>query len=149
MSESSQYCTFYLDDLRFGIDVQLVQEVLVHQHLTPVPLSAPVIRGLINLRGQIITAVDLRECLGLPTAPESMRPRNVVIDTHQGTLSFLVDRMGDVLQVSDDLFEPAPDTLPAPLSELIEGAYKLEEQLLLPLDLDQVVDRIVRLQETV
>ncbi len=131
MSESSQYCTFYLDDLRFGIDVQLVQEVLVHQ------------------RGQIITAVDLRECLGLPTAPESMRPRNVVIDTHQGTLSFLVDRMGDVLQVSDDLFEPAPDTLPAPLSELIEGAYKLEEQLLLPLDLDQVVDRIVRLQETV
>jgi purine-binding chemotaxis protein CheW len=139
MSASRQYCTFYLGDQYFGLDVLKVQEIVRYQPFTVVPLAHPTVRGLINLRGQIVTAIDLRERLALPPRPESQQPVNVVVQTDDGAVSLLVDEIGDVLEVTEQQFERPPETLQGAARELIQGAYKLAERLLVILDPDVVV----------
>lgn len=141
MEEEIQICTFYLEGRFFGLNVDRVQEVLQPQQMTPVQLAPPEVEGLINLRGQIVTAVDLRRCLELPPRPEGKDPMNIVINTDQndGLVSLLVDEIGDVVDVNPDLFSPPPETLDGVSRELIVGAYKLPEQLLLMLDTDKVL----------
>ena len=129
-----QFCTFHLDNHYFGVDVLDVQEVIRFQAMTRVPLAPAVVDGLINLRGQIVTALDLRLRLDLPERPDDRQPMNVVVRTEDGPVSFLVDEIGDVLEVSDDVFEPVPETLHGLPADLIEGVYKLEDRLLLVLD---------------
>jgi purine-binding chemotaxis protein CheW len=139
MSTANQYCTFSLDGLFFGVEVQNVQEVIRYQEMTRVPLASSVLSGLINLRGQIVTAIDLRRRLGLPERPAGQKPMNVVVRTSDGVMSLLVDEIGDVVEVEDTLFEPPPETLPAKSRELICGAFKLPQRLLLKLDTDKAV----------
>lgn len=139
MSGATQYCTFYVDGLFFGVPVQQVQEVIRYQALTRVPLAAAEVSGLINLRGQIVTAIDLRRRLGLPVRPAQQRPMNVVVRSEEGAVSLLVDEIGDVQEVQPALFEPPPPTLGGPARTLIRGAYKLPKQLLLVLDTQQAV----------
>jgi purine-binding chemotaxis protein CheW len=135
MTETSrQFCTFRLADHLFGVDVIRVQEVIRYQQMTRVPLSPPVVEGLINLRGQIVTALDLRRRLDLPERAADQLPMNVVIRTDHGPVSFLVDDIGDVVEVDETTFERAPDTLRGVPRQLIEGVYKLEGRLLLILD---------------
>ncbi len=134
-----QFCTFYLGDHFFGVPVAHVQEVIRHQEMTRIPLAQREVRGLINLRGQIVTALDLRQCLGLDPRDPEARPMNVVVRTEEGPLSCLVDVIGDVLTVDDELFEEAPDTIEGIGSELIHGCYKLENQLLLILDVAKAI----------
>lgn len=134
-----QYCTFYLNDQCFGLDVLRVQEVVRHQAMTRVPLAHPMVRGLINLRGQIVTAIDLRRRLNLPDRPADMEPVNVVVETADGAVSLMVDDVGDVLEVDESQFEPSPETLQGCARELIRGAFKLADRLLLVLDLDPAV----------
>ena len=134
MAELKQYCTFYVDGILFGVEVLDVQEVLRYQEMTEVPLAASEIRGLINLRGQIITAIDLRSRMKLPPRPEDQQPMNVVIRTHGEVISFLVDSIGDVLEVDDESFEPAPGTVDDSTRELVSGVYKLEGRLMMVLD---------------
>jgi purine-binding chemotaxis protein CheW len=98
------------------------------------------IRGLINLRGQIVTAIDLRRRLKFRDRPADQLPVNVVIHTDDGAVSLLVDEIGDVLAVSDKVFERPPETLDGTARELIRGAYKLEDRLLLILDTEQTVN---------
>ncbi len=129
-----QYCTFYLDDLFMGIEAEKVQEVLRLADVTPVPLAPQSIFGLINLRGRIVTAVDLRRQLGISDEDLREDPMNIVLGDQEGTLSFVVDRVGDVVDVDDEDFETPPDTLKGKSRRLIRGAYKLENQLLLILD---------------
>jgi purine-binding chemotaxis protein CheW len=136
---TTQYCTFRLDHLTFGVEVDRVQEVLRHQQLTAVPLANPVVEGLINLRGQIVTALDLRRRLDLPPREEGTLPMNIVVRTGTGSLSLLVDEIGDVVDVDDSTFETPPETLQGVARELIVGAYKLEDRLLLALDTDAAV----------
>jgi purine-binding chemotaxis protein CheW len=135
-----QYCTFHLDGHYFGIDVRQVQEVIRHQRMTRVPLAPAAVRGLINLRGQIVTAIDLRRRLDLPDRPADRLPVNVVVRTDDGAVSLLVDEIGDVLSVPEAVFERPPETLRGPARDLIRGAYKLDGRLLLALDLDRVLD---------
>lgn len=135
-----QYCTFYLDGHYFGLDVLKVQEIIRYQEMTRVPLASPVVRGLINLRGQIVTALDLRRRLGLPDRPEEQQPLNVVVHTDDGAVSLLVDEIGDVLEVPGKDFEKPPETLRGAARELVRGAYKLEGQLLLILDTERTVN---------
>jgi purine-binding chemotaxis protein CheW len=135
-----RYCTFFLDGLFFGVEVERVQEVLRYQEMTPVPLAPRVVRGLINLRGQIVTALDLRRRLELPELPEGRLPMNVVVRGDDGGTSLLVDDIGDVLDVKDSAFERPPETLRGTARELIRGAYKLTERLLLVLDTDKVLN---------
>jgi purine-binding chemotaxis protein CheW len=139
MSASRQYCTFYLGEQCFGLDVLKVQEIVRPQPLTRVPLAHPVVQGLINLRGQIVTAIDLRRRLELPERDESCDPVNVVVQTDDGAVSLLVDEIGDVLEVTQQQFERPPETLQAASRELIQGAYKLPDRLLVILDPELVV----------
>jgi purine-binding chemotaxis protein CheW len=140
MAEARQFCTFYLENDFFGVDVQQVQEVLRYQDQTRVPLAPTAIRGLINLRGQIVTAMDLRCRLGLGERANSALPINVVVRTEDGVVSLLVDEIGDVVEVKDDDFEPPPETVKGVARELIIGTYKLADRLLLILDTDKTVN---------
>jgi purine-binding chemotaxis protein CheW len=139
MSDNKQYCTFFVDGYFFGLDVRQVQEIIRYQEMTRVPLAPDVVRGLINLRGQIVTAIDLRRRLELKDRPADLLPVNVVVQTEDGAVSLLVDEIGDVLEVSEDLFERPPETLRGIARELIRGAYKLRDRLLLILDTERTV----------
>lgn len=139
MAQRQQFCTFYLDKMFFGVEVEKVQEVIRYQVMTRVPLAPPVVRGLMNLRGQIVTAIDLRRRLELADWPEGRQPMNVIIRAEDGPTSLLVDVIGDVLEVDDDTFEPPPETLQGVARELIRGAYKLKDHLLLALDTERAV----------
>jgi len=139
MEHEKQYCTFYVAGHYFGLDVLRVQEVIRYQEMTRVPLAPPVVRGLINLRGQIVTALDLRRRLELDDRPADQLPVNVVVQTDDGAVSLLVDEIGDVLDVEEKLFEPPPDTLTGSARELIRGAYKLNGRLMLLLDIDKAL----------
>lgn len=133
------YCTFHLDHLYLGVEVLNVQEVIRAQKMTDVPLAQPVVKGLMNLRGQIVTALDLRHQLGLPQVTRHRPPTNVVIRTSEGSVSLLVDEIGDVLQVDNNEFEPPPETLQGVARQYILGTYKLPNKLLLILDTKRVV----------
>ena len=135
-----QYCTFFIQDLLFGVEVETVQEVIRHQEMTRVPLAPAVIAGLINLRGQIVTAIDLRRRLGVRERGDGKLPMNVVVRTADGAVSLLVDEIGDVVEVEDNDFEPAPDNLSSTSRELIRGVYKLKNELLLVLDTQRSVN---------
>lgn len=134
-----KYCTFYLDKYYFGIEVEQVQEIIRFQEITPVALAPEVVKGLINLRGQIVTAVDLRRLLELPDRHEDEDPMNIVVRTPLGAFSLLADRIGDVLELTDGSFESPPDNLSGMARELIQRAYKLEGTLLLTMAIDKLV----------
>lgn len=135
-----QYCTFLVSDLYFGIDVRRVQEVLRVQEITPVPQSPHVIAGLINLRGQIVPAVDMRRRLSLADRPLEVEPMNMVVRTEEGAASLLVDEIGDVLDVDAASFEPVPDNVTPAQRDLIQTVCKLRDRLLLILDADKALE---------
>ena len=132
-------CTFKAGDRWLGIEVARVQEILRARPATPVPLAPPVVAGLVNLRGQIVTAVDLRRRVGLPDRPGDQHPANVVIRAEDGGVSLLVDEIGGVIEVGDEAFEEPPHTTPANVRPLLSGVYKLPGRLLLLLDVDRVL----------
>ncbi len=142
-TSSVQFSTFFVGDLFFGVDVLRVQEVLRFQEMTRVPLAPEVISGLINLRGQIVTAIDMRRRLGLPLREENQAPMNMVVRTEDGAVSLLVDEIGDVLDVDAAAFERPPENLDRAARELIRGVYKLKDRLLLVLDAEHTVDLAV------
>ena len=139
MAREQQLCTFYADGLYFGVDVREVQEVLQYQDMVRVPLSSEVVRGLINLRGQIVTAIDLRRRLGLSEREPDQDPMNVVIRSDDGAVSLLVDEIGDVVEVNESTFEPVPENLHGRARELLEGVYKRDGVLLLVLDAHKAI----------
>ncbi len=139
----AQFSTFFVADLFFGVDVLRVQEVLRFQPMTRVPQAPKVIEGLINLRGQIVTAIDMRRRLGLPARAGGNTPMNLVVRTEEGAVSLLVDEIGDVLDVDESLYERPPENLDRAARELIDGVYKLKDRLLLVLDTERTVDLTV------
>lgn len=140
MSDNKQFATFFVHGLFFGIEVLKVQEVIRYQEMTPVPLAPSMVEGLINLRGQIVTAVDLRRRLELPPRPEGQLPMNVVVRSDDGAVSFLVDSIGDVVEVEDDAYENKPETLSGVAREVIKGVYKQPDRLLLILDTERTMN---------
>lgn len=140
MPQKIQLCTFFVDTLFLGIEVEKVQEIIRYQEMTRVPLAPDVVAGLINLRGQIVTAIDLRRRLNLSERAAEHLPLNAIVRTEAETVSLLIDDIGDVLEVSRDDFETPPDTFISHLRPMIRGAYKLQGQLLLFLDVEKVVD---------
>lgn len=140
MNERKQFCTFYLDNRLFGVDVLKIQEVLRYQPTTEVPLAPAVIRGLLNLRGSIVSTLDLCGRFGMAPLGEDVLPTNVVSQTSTGLISLLVDRIGDVVEVEQADFEPAPETIDAVARELIDGVYKLPSGLLLILNVERAIE---------
>ncbi len=144
MEQRNQFCTFYLDKLMFGVKLKKVQEVIRYLELTEIPLAPDVVSGLLNLRGQIVTAVDSRRRLEFPNRPVDMLPMNVVIRTADGAVSLLVDEIGDVVEVDDKSFERPPETLQGKVREVILGVHKLERHLMHVLDTDKACETIER-----
>ncbi|MGA2246747.1 MAG: chemotaxis protein CheW [Verrucomicrobiota bacterium] len=139
MTNTKQFCTFFVNGLFFGVEVLKVQEVIRYQGMTRVPLAPITIQGLINLRGQIVTAIDLRRRLELPPRADEQLPMNVVVRSDDGAVSLLVDEIGDVVEIEDDIYEQPPETLKGVARELVQGVYKLKERLLLILDMEKTV----------
>jgi purine-binding chemotaxis protein CheW len=139
-NEQSQYCTFWVDGLFFGVAVSAVQEVLRYQHLTAVPSGPEAVHGLINLRGQIVTALDLRCRLGLAPRPEDALPMNVIVRSRGEVVSLLVDDIGDVIDTGDLAVEAAPANVPSIVQDVIVGVLPLPDSILLVLDADRAAD---------
>ena len=140
MAAAVQFCCFYVGDLFLGVELMRVQEVNRLQDVTPVPLTAGVVSGLINLRGQIVTAFELRERLGLAPRAEGVRPMSVVMRGEQGIRSFLVDSVGDVVEADPETFEPPPPTLDPAARDFVRAVCKQPGRLLLIIDPERVVD---------
>ena len=124
----------------FGVDVLEVQEVILYQEMTCVPLAPMSVQGLINLRGQIVTAIDLRERMGLAQRDIEEGPKNIVVQTEDGAVSLLVDEIGDVIEPDEDSFEAAPETLTDIARHMVDGVYKLEDRLLIILNVRATLD---------
>lgn len=139
MAGTQLYSSCVVDDLLVGIKVEAVQEVTSGSELTAVPLASPLVSGLLNLRGHIVTAIDLRRCLQIGDRPADERPIHLILRTDDGCVSLLVDQVGDVLEVDEADFEVPPKTLRGRMRTLITGAYKLDGRLLLVLDTDAVL----------
>ena len=135
----TQLSTFHVGQYLFGVEVSLVQEIVRLQTITPVPLSGREIAGLINLRGEVLTAVDLRSRLGLPPPENDRDPINVVVRVDEEPVSLLVDEIGGVQEVSSVPFEATPTTVDAHVRHLLLGAYTLPDRLLLSLDARKVL----------
>jgi len=135
-----QLCTFLVDGMLFGVDVMNVREVIRYQEMTIVPLASTTIRGLINLRGQIVTAIEMRARLGLASRSSELLPMNVVTTTTSGIVSLLVDEIGDVLEVEERAFEAAPESMNVTFRDLVPGVFKLDGRLVLLLDAERVAD---------
>ncbi|WP_445632670.1 CheW protein [Nostoc sp. DSM 114161] len=141
-------CTFFLKGVYFGIDVQHVQEVIRTQAITPVPLAPPDICGLINLRGQIITVIDLQYRLEI-SQPETQsitklvdvaQGFNIIVCSDDEIVSLLVDDVGDVLEFPQNTFQPPPATLKGKMRRMLAGAYPLPEGFLLVLDAQKILN---------
>jgi purine-binding chemotaxis protein CheW len=137
MAHTSQFCTFYLDKLLFGVELKGVQEVIRSLDMTKVPLAPGVVSGLMNLRGQIVTAVDLRRRLELEPRAAGVPAMNVVVRSDDGAISLLVDEIGDVVEVEQDTFEPPPETLRGSVRTIILGVHKLDDRLMHVLDIEK------------
>lgn len=138
-TEVSQLCTFSIGDMLFGVDVHRVQEVIRELPLTPVPSARPTVLGLVNLRGRIVCALELRQCLGFEHREHREKSMMVVVTSGDGPVSLIVDTIGDVIIVDDVEWEDPPSTMDSKIGELVKRAYKLDNQLLLLLDVDAVL----------
>ncbi len=140
MDNERKICTFYLDDYYFGIDVFQIQEVIRYHEMTIVPLADQTISGLINLRGQIVTAIDMRKRLDFLPVSDEHKPTNIIIRTEDGAVSLWVDDIGDVIDLSLDSFESPPENLKGEIRNVLKEVCKFENKLLLILDVGEVLN---------
>lgn len=136
-----QYCTFFLNNIYFGIDVLQVQEIIRFTKITPVPLAPLDILGLINLRGKIVTIIDIKSRLEMnDTNNVNFEDNyNIILNNNSELVSLVVDEIGDVIEVAENQFEPPPATLKGKMRLLLQGAYKLQDKFLLILDVDKLL----------
>ena len=139
MAATQRYATFYLNGICFGVPIEKVQEVLEYQRITPIPLSASVLPGIINLRGQILTTIDLKTRLSLSSSEVAGGQMMIVVRTSEGPINLLVDKIGGVLDVDPELFEKPTETLKPSVRAVTSHVCKLEAQLLLVLDTERVI----------
>lgn len=135
-----QFCTFYLGNDLFGVPVLDVQEVVRQQEITAVPLAPPVVRGLINLRGNIVSSIDMRRLLNMDALVDESQSINVITKVADGLVSLLVDYIGDVIEAPDENLEPVPGTLENELKHIITKVCKLPGNLLMILNPARIVD---------
>jgi purine-binding chemotaxis protein CheW len=137
--ESDGYVSFRLLDQWLGVPVVKVQEVLVEQRVSPVPLAPPEIAGFLNLRGQIVTAIDVRTRLGLPPRAQAESSMNIVVRDGEELVSLVVDAVGDVVEASAGSREPTPRTLDDRWRSCCEGVVRLPVGLLVVMSVDELL----------
>jgi purine-binding chemotaxis protein CheW len=133
-----QLVTFEVASEEFAVDILAVQEINRMMELTRVPQSPPDVQGVMNLRGTIIPVMYLRRRFGLPAAPASEHSRIVVVEAHGRVIGFIVDRVHEVLRISSEIVEPAPEMVCSIDSAFIAGVGKLDDRLLILLDLSKL-----------
>lgn len=129
-----EFVTAKIGDQRCGIAVLQVQDVLAPQQITPIPLAPPEVSGSLNLRGRIVTAIDLRTRMGLPPRAADAETMSIVVEHNNELYSLIVDDVGEVLKVSGKTFERNPPTLDQLWRNYSAGVYRLDEGLLVALD---------------
>jgi purine-binding chemotaxis protein CheW len=134
----SEYVTALVAGQRFGLPILRVQDVFAPERLTRVPLAPPEVAGLLNLRGRIVTLIDMRRRLGLAAAG-SEAVMAIGVESRGESYGLLVDSVGEVLKLDDNLREANPVNLDPRLAELCRGIHRLEDQLLLLLDVDRIL----------
>jgi purine-binding chemotaxis protein CheW len=137
-SEQLQLVTFEVASEEFAVDILAVQEINRMMALTRVPQCPPDVEGVINLRGKIIPVLDLRKRFGFPTLERDEANRIVVVEVKGKVLGFIVDRVHEVLRISSDIVEPAPTMVCSIDSEFIAGVGKLQDRLIILLDLSKL-----------
>ena len=139
-SDRALYATFEVGGQYLGIRVLQVQEVLRRQQLTPVPLAPPVIAGLINLRGQILPALEMRRLFHLVERTDPEQVLNVVLRTDAGPVSVQVDEIGDVVEIESAAVEPPPLHIDRHVKRCLSGVCQMKDRVLLLLDVARTVD---------
>lgn len=139
--ETQDYVTMYIEGQMFGIPVLTVQDVLGPQKITRIPLAPPEVAGSLNLRGRIVTAIDVRMRLGLPPRPADGKPVMSIVVDHKGELySLMVDHVGEVLSLTSNDFERHPATMDQRWREISTGIYRLKQTLLVVLDVSKLLN---------
>lgn len=139
-TETRDFVTMLIDGQLFGIPVLTVQDVLGPQRITRIPLAPPEVAGSLNLRGRIVTAIDVRLRLGLAPRPADKKPMSVVVDMSGELYSLMVDQVGEVLSLAASAFERNPPTLDPKWREFSAGIYRLDGKLLVVLDVSHLLD---------
>jgi purine-binding chemotaxis protein CheW len=139
-AEQEEFVTFTIDKQLFGVPILKVQDILKPNRIAPVPLAAPEIRGSINLRGRIVTVIDVRVRLGLPANQNAEESMGVTVELHQDLYTLLVDSIGDVMTLELNKLEQNPGTLDPKWREFTNGIYRLEDNLMVVLDIDKLLD---------
>ena len=135
-----EYVTVMIGDQLFGLPISRVQDVFMPDRLTRVPLASLEIAGVLNLRGRIVTAIDMRRRLGLPPRSDGRPPMAVGIELKGESYGLLIDTVGEVLKLADETREPNPVNLDQHLARVSAGVHRLEGQLLVILDVDRVLE---------
>lgn len=123
----------------FGIDTVTVQEILPYQAVTPVPLAPAHVKGLINLRGQIVTVLDLRRCLDFDRLQDEVSSMNLLVNSDEGTMSLLVDQIGNVVDIPSERLAPPPGIVRGVAAQYIQHVCQLEEDVLIVLDVQRIL----------
>ena len=139
MTSTHSYATFYVDDFYFGIPSATVVELTNATAITPVPMAPAAVSGLINLRGQIVTAIDLRRRLGIP--PQPAPNETITVFMNHGGIMFglVIDKISDILELDPQQFDKPPSHLPTAAADLIIGFHKLPDKLMFVLDVDKLI----------
>lgn len=135
-----EFLTFHLAGQAFGISVLQVNDVLNEREITRPPLSPASIAGVMNLRGRIVTIIDVRRCLNQPPRPTDMHGMNIVIEEGGELFSLLVDSVGDVMAIDPDALENVPPTLDANWRKIASGIYKLPQSLWVIIDFNKLIE---------
>ena len=137
---STEFVTVTLGAQMFGLPIGRVQDVFVPERLTRVPLAPPEVAGILNLRGRIVTAIEMRSRLDLPARPEGQPVMAIGIEFKGESYGLLVDAVGEVMKLASYACEPKPANLDARLARVAAGVVRLEGQLMVILDVDRVLD---------
>lgn len=138
----ADYLTMYLDGQIFGIPVLQIQDVLGNLNFTRVPLAPPEVLGALNLRGRIVTAINVRQRLGLQQYEGERRQLSVVVEYDSELYSLVIDRVGDVITVKDSAVENCPPTLDDLWRDISTGVYRMDGQLMLMLDVSRLLNSV-------
>ncbi|MCB1530891.1 MAG: chemotaxis protein CheW [Rhodospirillales bacterium] len=142
LQSSKEFLTILIAGQLFGIPILQVQDVLGEQEVTKVPLAPPAVLGSLNLRGRVVTAINVRNCLGLPPQEERHKEMSVVVEHETELYSLIIDEVGDVMSLKNKDFESAPATLDPVWKNISLGIYKLEGRILVILDVPGLLDSV-------
>lgn len=137
---AGDFVTMKVADQMFGVPVLLVRDILAVQPLTRIPLASPEIAGVLNLRGRVITAIDMRRRLGLPPCDPGARTMSVVVERSGELYSLIVDSVGEVISLSGEIFKETPATVNPRWRGFCNGVYCLREELLIALDIESLLE---------